>query len=158
MPPVHGKHLVYTAKFVQFVRYACYVQETSVRRAAPAWESRHGEWHRRGGGRPLEVTRLLDGPVTPGLVTEPLRDAIDPELGINIVDLGLVYDVAVDEAAITVTMTLTTPGCPLSTYLDDEVAASLSRLPGSWEVPVRLVWEPRWEPAMMTDAAEAALG
>ncbi|WP_019119743.1 metal-sulfur cluster assembly factor [Brevibacillus massiliensis] len=83
-----------------------------------------------------------------------LEEVIDPELGINIVDLGLVYDVDVDESRnVSVTMTLTTPGCPLHGFISDEVTKKVKGIPEVNEVEVNLVWEPAWTPARMNDKA-----
>lgn len=87
-----------------------------------------------------------------------LREVIDPELGVNIVDLGLVYGLEVAEGTARLRMTLTTPGCPLSAYLDDAVHAALVGAPGVDEVDVEIVWAPPWVPAMMSDAAKSQLG
>lgn len=107
---------------------------------------------------PLPLAQMLAGPVTEDLVTELLGDVIDPELGVDIVNLGLVYGVRADADTVVVRMTLTTPGCPLGAYLDDEVSRCLAQLPGSPEVSVDLVWDPPWSPAMMTDEAKRMLG
>lgn len=101
---------------------------------------------------------LLSAPLTPELAIAMLRGVIDPELGVNIVDLGLVYDLAVAEDAVRIAMTLTTPGCPLGGYLEDEIRGCLGRLPQVRDVSVRLVWEPPWDPERMSDAARAQLG
>jgi metal-sulfur cluster biosynthetic enzyme len=77
-----------------------------------------------------------------------LREVIDPEIGCNIVDLGLVYDVALQGAAVLVRMTLTTPVCPMSESL----------VWGVKQAQVELVWDPPWSPAMMTPAGQAAMG
>ncbi len=101
---------------------------------------------------------LADGPDADAL-RELLREVIDPELGVNIVDLGLVYELAVSSDGIArVCMTLTTPGCPLGAYLDDGVRDALTGLPGISDVDLHVVWEPPWSPEMMTDAAKRALG
>ncbi len=104
------------------------------------------------------VAALAGGPVTTDLVELLLHDVIDPELGVNIVDLGLVYEVTVGGSGVLVRMTLTTPGCPLGGYLDDEIGRALSQLPGHPPVAVDLVWDPPWRPELMTDAARHALG
>lgn len=91
-------------------------------------------------------------------VYEALSEVWDPELGIDIVSLGLVYDVRVGELGIEVDMTLTTPGCPVSDSLPFEARMALSRaIP---EVPsmVDLVWDPPWTPARMSQEASHALG
>jgi len=92
------------------------------------------------------------------VVRDLLREVIDPELGLNIVDLGLVYDVTVSEGTACVVMTLTTPGCPLSAYFEDNIAECLWGAPGVDRVDLQIVWEPRWDPSMMSDAAKKALG
>lgn len=89
---------------------------------------------------------------------ELLREVIDPELGVNVVDLGLVYDVTVGGGVARVRMTLTTPGCPLGGYLDDAVRSCLWDAPGVDDVDVQIVWDPPWRPEMMSDAAKKQLG
>lgn len=106
----------------------------------------------------LDVTTLAAGPVTEDLVLDLLGDVIDPELGVDIVNLGLVYGVEIGTNGVVVRMTLTTPGCPLGAYLDDEVSRCLAQLPGGPNVLVDLVWQPRWSPAMMSDEAKRMLG
>lgn len=101
------------------------------------------------------LTRTLDS----GLVRGMLRSVIDPELGVNIVDLGLVYEIEVaSDGGVEIEMTLTTPGCPLGDFLDDQIRACLAQLPQVRDVSVRLVWEPPWEPAAMSDSAREQLG
>ena len=93
------------------------------------------------------------------LVREALREnVIDPEIGINVVDLGLVYEVAVKDAIAEITMTLTTPACPLGPYLDQEVKMAVQEVPGVDDVKVNLVWTPPWDPSMMTEDAKLELG
>lgn len=86
-----------------------------------------------------------------------LHGVFDPELGVDIVDLGLVYDVRPDGDGIVVEMTLTTPGCPVSESLPEEALLTLEAALG---VPVRVVvvWEPPWTPERITPGAAAALG
>ncbi|MGA9521998.1 MAG: metal-sulfur cluster assembly factor [Myxococcaceae bacterium] len=89
----------------------------------------------------------------------PLRAVIDPELGINIVDLGLVYEAHREGALARVRMTMTTPACPMGPYLTDEVRAALTTMVGGIDdVEVDLVFEPRWSPAQMTEDARRTLG
>jgi metal-sulfur cluster biosynthetic enzyme len=105
------------------------------------------------------VLGLLAEPLGPELVRRLLRAVIDPELGVNIVDLGLVCDIAVDPGGtVAIAMTLTTPGCPLGGFLEDEIRACLTQLPQVRDVLVELVWEPPWKPAAMSDAAKEQLG
>jgi metal-sulfur cluster biosynthetic enzyme len=91
------------------------------------------------------------------LVYAALREVIDPEIGCNIVDLGLIYDVNIRGDAVQVRMTLTTPGCPMSESLAWGVKQALLNLPPITDVEVELVWDPPWNPAMMTDAGRAAM-
>lgn len=88
-----------------------------------------------------------------------LEQVIDPELGIDIVNLGLVYDVDMDDAGMTtVTMTLTSMGCPLAGVIVDQVRAALSDIPEVKEVDVDIVWSPPWTKDKMSRYAKIALG
>jgi metal-sulfur cluster biosynthetic enzyme len=92
-------------------------------------------------------------------VREALRDVVDPELGINIVDLGLIYDIRIDDATVHVTMTMTSPACPLRDYIRDLVESTVtSHVPDAERVAVEIVDEPPWTDAMMSDAARQQLG
>jgi metal-sulfur cluster biosynthetic enzyme len=92
-------------------------------------------------------------------VREALKAVIDPELGINIVDLGLVYETHISATGrVDVIMTLTSPGCPLGAIIQEQVTRALTGLFGVSEVAVTLVWTPRWTPAMMSDDARLELG
>jgi metal-sulfur cluster biosynthetic enzyme len=92
-------------------------------------------------------------------VRDALRDVIDPELGINIVDLGLVYDIDVTGGSVRITMTMTTPACPLRDYIQDLVESTVtSRLSESRDVTVDIVSDPPWTEEMMSDAARQQLG
>ena len=91
-------------------------------------------------------------------IREALREVIDPELGCNIVDLGLLYAIALDGTTVTVQMTLTTPGCPMQESLAWGVQSALLKLDGVEEVEVELVWDPPWSPDRMTAEGRARLG
>ena len=91
-------------------------------------------------------------------VLNALRTVVDPEIGLNIVDLGLVYDIIIEEAMITVTMTLTTPGCPMHSCITSWVENQVKALEPGYEVFVNLVWEPRWTPDKMSNEARQLLG
>jgi metal-sulfur cluster biosynthetic enzyme len=92
-------------------------------------------------------------------VLEALRNVYDPELGINIVDLGLVYEVHVDDqGAVDIQYTLTTMGCPIGPLIEDQMRALLATVPGIGEVRPEMVLRPAWTPEMMSDEAKAALG
>ncbi|UFJ41837.1 metal-sulfur cluster assembly factor [Brevibacillus humidisoli] len=83
-----------------------------------------------------------------------LEEVIDPELEVNIVDLGLVYDIQADaNHNVKVTMTMTIPECPLQDVIVSDVEKAIKRVPGVKNVEVNLVWEPAWTPARMTDWA-----
>ena len=91
-------------------------------------------------------------------VLDALYDVIDPELGINIGDLGIVYGVGVDEENnVMVTMTLTTPGCPLHDSITGGVENRIKQIEHVQEVNVDIVWEPAWDPTKMSERARKAL-
>jgi metal-sulfur cluster biosynthetic enzyme len=84
-------------------------------------------------------------------IREELKTVYDPELNINVVDLGLIYDIVVsEEGDVNITMTLTTPGCPLHSSIERGVRYSLEGLEGIRNVDVQIVWEPAWTPERMT--------
>lgn len=94
-----------------------------------------------------------------GQVVEGIRLCYDPEIPVNIYDLGLVYDVAVnDKAEVTVTMTLTSPHCPAAQSLPRDVENRAKTVPGVRAVNVKVVWDPPWNPSMMSEAAKLELG
>ena len=86
-------------------------------------------------------------------VHESLRSVIDPEVGVDIVSLGLVYGVDVEGSSVTVTFTLTTPGCPLRSVMIQGVTATVYAVPGVEHVNANLVWEPRWHPGLIEKGA-----
>jgi metal-sulfur cluster biosynthetic enzyme len=85
-----------------------------------------------------------------------LRTVIDPELGHDIVTLGLVYDVTLADGVAHVTHSLTTPRCPLGHIMQDGMRAAVGALPGIRDVEVHLVWDPEWHPGMIADAHATA--
>ena len=91
-------------------------------------------------------------------VLEALRQVHDPELGINIVDLGLVYGVDIEGDAVHITYTLTTMGCPIGPLIEAEMRQFLSGVDGVRDVEAEMVLRPPWTPEMMSDEAKAALG
>jgi len=95
---------------------------------------------------------------TEALVLETLRQVNDPELGCNIVDLGLVYSVTIDGAKVSVAMTLTTRGCPMHESIRWGVEQALLGLEAIEESHVEVVWDPPWHPSMMTEFGRAATG
>ena len=97
------------------------------------------------------------------LPTEELRRAltrvIDPEVGMNIVDLGLVYDIRIGDGRVEVDLTMTTPSCPMGSMIVEEARGVLAaEVPEGTMVAVRLVWEPPWEPSMMSERAREHFG
>lgn len=121
--------------------------------------------HMEGTGTPDVVEHGSDGPEgdeghpTSEQVLEVLKQVYDPELGINIVDLGLVYDVQVDdEGGVDIQYSLTTMGCPIGPLIEDQMRAFLAPIDGIGEVRPDLVFRPAWSPELMSDEAKAALG
>ncbi len=105
-------------------------------------------------------------PITQEEVLTALKECYDPEIPVNIVDLGLIYEVRVTPTAapdapadaIEVEMTLTAPGCPSSGYITDQVKQRLLRMPGVKDAKVELVWYPQWTPERLTADARKQLG
>lgn len=91
-------------------------------------------------------------------VIEALRDIHDPEIPVNIYDLGLIYGVEVADGHVTITMTLTTPHCPVAESMPSEVELRVLAVPGVATCDVNLVWDPPWNPASMSDEARLELG
>jgi metal-sulfur cluster biosynthetic enzyme len=100
----------------------------------------------------MNATQLSDA-----AILDTLRQVMDPELDCNIVDLGLVYSVAVNGTHVKVTMTLTTPGCPMHESIAAGVQHAVLTLDGVEEVEVEVVWDPPWHPAMMTREGQERL-
>jgi FeS assembly SUF system protein len=96
---------------------------------------------------------------TKAAVIDVLRSCYDPEIPVNIYELGLVYDVSVEgEGAVTIQMTLTSPACPVAGSLPGEVQSRVAALPDVKQVRVELVWDPPWTPERMSEAAKVQLG
>ncbi|MES2754375.1 MAG: SUF system Fe-S cluster assembly protein [Pseudomonadota bacterium] len=92
-------------------------------------------------------------------VVDALKDIFDPEIPVNIYDLGLIYGVEIDEGChAKVLMTLTTPHCPVAESMPAEVELRVASVPGVATAEVELVWEPAWDPAKMSDDAKLELG
>jgi metal-sulfur cluster biosynthetic enzyme len=92
------------------------------------------------------------------LILETLRQVVDPEIDCNIVDLGLIYGTRIDDRRVTVKMTLTTPGCPMHESIAWGVKNALLNLEAVEEAEVEIVWDPPWNPSMMTDYGRARVG
>ena len=92
-------------------------------------------------------------------VTEALRDVIDPELGLDFVELGLIYDIEIDEAgAVSVTYTLTSPGCPIGPQVSEQIEEFVGELDGVSDVRPTMTFSPPWTPERMSEDAKFALG
>jgi metal-sulfur cluster biosynthetic enzyme len=91
-------------------------------------------------------------------VMDALGGVIDPELGISVVELGLIYGVEVDGGKVRVKMTFTTPACPMLNLIVSNVEDAVRKVEGVEDVSVQLVWEPPWTPDKMTEAGKKALG
>ncbi|MBI2862439.1 MAG: metal-sulfur cluster assembly factor [Chloroflexi bacterium] len=98
--------------------------------------------------------------VTEAEIREALRAIPDPELGISIVDLGLVYDTRIieEKGRVEIDMTLTAMGCPIGPYVITDIDQILKQLPGVKDVDVNIVWDPPWDPSRMSDEAKMMLG
>ncbi len=96
--------------------------------------------------------------VTKAEVMKALKECLDPEIGISLVDLGLIYDVIINKDKVDIKMTLTTPGCPMHAYMVDDVKNKVNNIKGVKEVNVELVWDPPWSPDRMSDEAKKMLG
>ena len=105
-----------------------------------------------------DVTGVTDavgasGDIDGDLVWEALSTVIDPEIGLDIVTVGLVYEVELIENAVRVSFTLTTPGCPMEKIITDGILNAVAAVPGVDHVLPNLIWEPRWHPGMMKEEA-----
>jgi FeS assembly SUF system protein len=117
-----------------------------------------GEIARREQGAPLIGESSTDHPLHDSVV-EACRSVFDPEIPVNIYDLGLIYQIAIDEESnVRVAMTLTAPGCPVAGDMPGWVADAIEPLPGVKTVDVQLVWEPPWGMERLSDEARLELG
>lgn len=96
--------------------------------------------------------------VTQEDVMNVLKQCYDPEIPINIVDLGLIYKVDIQDSTVNVDMTLTAPGCPMHSLIARDVKQKLESIPGVGQVNVRVVWDPPWTPDRMAEEARKRLG
>ncbi|MDC0737373.1 SUF system Fe-S cluster assembly protein [Cognatishimia sp. SS12] len=109
-------------------------------------------------GTPLIAPSSTDHPLHEAAV-EACRSVFDPEIPVNIYDLGLIYTILInEESEVSVTMTLTAPGCPVAGEMPGWVEEAISGVPGVKTVDVQLVWEPPWGMEMMSDEARLELG
>jgi FeS assembly SUF system protein len=102
--------------------------------------------------------QALEGESLKDQVIAALRDIFDPEIPVNIYDLGLIYGVDIADGHVTVTMTLTTPHCPVAESMPGEVELRVMAVPGVATCDVNLVWDPPWNPSNMSDEARLELG
>lgn len=109
--------------------------------------------------KPAEVPAGEAGGATQAAIVEALKEIYDPEIPVNIYDLGLIYNVEVtNDGHAVVTMTLTTPHCPVAESMPGEVELRVGAVPGVGHAEVNLVWDPPWDPQKMTDEARLELG
>jgi metal-sulfur cluster biosynthetic enzyme len=91
-------------------------------------------------------------------VTDALREVIDPELGLDFVELGLIYEVTVDGGSVHVTYTLTSPGCPIGPQVSEQIEEFVTELDGVEDVQSTMTFTPPWTPELMSEDAKFALG
>ena len=109
-------------------------------------------------GEPLIIPSSTDHPLHESIV-DACRSVFDPEIPVNIYDLGLIYTIEIDEESIVkVLMSLTAPGCPVAGEMPGWVATAVESVPGVKDVNVELIWEPPWGMEMMSDEAKLELG
>jgi FeS assembly SUF system protein len=110
-------------------------------------------------GEPPEESKGGAGSDLQAAVVEVLKSVYDPEIPVDIYELGLIYDVGISEDGdATITMTLTTPHCPVAESLPNEVELRVLSVPGIRDAVVNLVWDPPWDPSKMSDEARLELG
>lgn len=101
----------------------------------------------------------MTAPLDTEQIRAALRKVVDPEVGANIVDLGLIYGIELDGRQLLIDMTMTSPACPMGEMIVDDAYAELDRiLPADCQPEIRLVWEPPWAPAMMSEKCRLSLG
>ena len=96
--------------------------------------------------------------ITEEIVLEQIKQVIDPDVGLNIVDMGLIYVVDINDDIVDITMTLTSPGCPAAPQLLNGSQTVVQQLDGVEEVNINVVWTPPWDPEMMSEEAKDELG
>jgi metal-sulfur cluster biosynthetic enzyme len=132
------------------------MDESRTRTAPDIGQTVDGEAHPAGDAAP---SNGASGALTEEQVRDALKHVVDPELGINIVDLGLVYDVDISaDGVVHIEYTLTTMGCPIGPLIEQQMQSFLAGVPGVNEVDAEMVLRPAWSPEMMSEEAKAALG
>tara|TARA_Y100000758_G_scaffold256128_1_gene193115 strand:+ start:2678 stop:3001 length:324 start_codon:yes stop_codon:yes gene_type:complete len=105
------------------------------------------------------VEELMEGTqITHGAVVEVMKEVYDPEIPINVVDLGLVYDVSVQEGNVHVLMTLTAPGCGMGPFIAQQAEWAIAELEGVSDVEVEMTFDPPWNPEMISEDGKKLLG
>lgn len=104
------------------------------------------------------MTKKQETTITEEVIYEALRECNDPEIPVDIVSLGLVYGVTIVDDWVGVKMTLTSPGCPASNFISQQVKDRLKKVPGVGDADVRIVWQPEWNASRMSDEAKKKLG
>lgn len=98
------------------------------------------------------------GKVTEGKILEVLSEVYDPEIPIDIVNLGLIYGIDIEEGKVLISMTMTAPGCPASTQIAGESKLVVEEIPGVDSVDIDIVWDPPWDPSKMSEEAQQSMG
>ncbi len=101
---------------------------------------------------------MPEATVTTEAIYEALKSVYDPEIPVNVVDLGLVYDVQVNDSDVYVQMTLTFPGCGMGPYIGQQAEWAIQDLDGVEEVQIEMVFDPPWSPELISEEARAQLG
>lgn len=96
--------------------------------------------------------------ITEEEVMEVLKQCYDPEIPVNVVDLGLIYNVSIEDGTVNVEMTLTAPGCPMHSLIARDVKQKLESIPGLERANVKVVWDPPWTPDRLSEEAKKILG
>ena len=91
-------------------------------------------------------------------VNDALREVIDPELGLDFVELGLIYEVEIEDSTVRVTYTLTSPGCPIGPQVSEQIQEFVGELDGVEDVQATMTFSPPWTPELMSEDAKFALG
>ncbi len=91
-------------------------------------------------------------------ILDALRKVYDPEIPVNLVDLGLIYDASIEDGKVSITMTLTATACPMHVVISQKVKGAVEALEGVSEATVDIVWEPRWNPEMISPEGRIAMG
>jgi FeS assembly SUF system protein len=104
------------------------------------------------------LTLQIDNDATRDKIIDVLRQIYDPEIPVNIYDLGLIYDIKVDGLRADISMTLTSPHCPVAESMPEQVASAVRGLAEIDEAAVELTWDPPWDPAVLSDEVKLELG